>query len=536
MTSRLWYVFGVGALALVAAMVWVSAAMLELETAETNAKADAEYQERLRLALYRLDYKFSRMLAREADRDPTQYAPFFYQQGQWRASDLKKLRKNQVIARSPLLADKPEFVRLHFQVDAAGRFTSPQVLTGQWVELVEDFNAEANRANVQQLEEVQRLVDPQEIGAQLEEARKQTAAQTAQVAQSKRAQVAAEKKGLEPIWEGEELVFLRRVTIDGEPYTQGFLVDWPRLHATLKSEIEDLFRNATLRPATDETTDRRLFTLPVVLDAPRPARVALTRWTATHTVLAFTWAVVVAGLGAVGVALKKSIEFGERQRRFASLVTHELRSPLTTFRLYSDLLAEGLVKEKEKRATYHRTLQKESGQMTRMVENVIAHSRLEEGRAKLIRERILLTKLLDDVTADLAACAEQAGMELSVNAGGVADVALETDPAAVGQILHNLVENACKYGASPIHVGASVHHGTLRVSVRDHGPGVPPPVARRIFRPFERGARDETDPVRGLGLGLALSRGLAHDLGGDLTLDPPPDGGACFVLTLPASG
>jgi len=534
MTSRLWYVFGVGALALVAALVWVSAEMLDLEAAETNARANASYQERLRLALYRLDYKFSRMLAREADRDPTQYAPFFYQQDQWRARDLKRIRKDEVLAQSPLLTDKPEFVRLHFQVDAAGGFTSPQVLTGHWVELLENFSAEANRANVQQLEEVSRLVDPQQVGAQLEQAQKQTAAQ---VAQSKRAQVVAtDKKGLEPIWQGEELVFLRRVTIDGEPYTQGFLVDWSRLHAILKREIEDLFPDATLRPATDETTDRRLFTLPVVLDAPRPARVALTRWTATHTVLAFTWAVVLAGLGAAGAALKKSIEFGERQRRFASLVTHELRSPLTTFRLYSDLLAEGLVKEKEKRATYHRTLQKESGQMTRMVENVIAHSRLEEGRAKLIRERILLTKLLDDVTADLAACAEQAGMELSVNAGGVADVALETDPAAVGQILHNLVENACKYGGSPIHVGASVHHGTLRVSVRDHGPGVPPPVARRIFRPFERGARDETDPVRGLGLGLALSRGLAHDLGGDLTLDPPPDGGACFVLTLPASG
>jgi signal transduction histidine kinase len=65
---------------------------------------------------------------------------------------------------------------------------------------------------------------------------------------------------------------------------------------------------------------------------------------------------------------------------------------------------------------------------------------------------------------------------------------------------------------------------------------VPPPVARRIFRPFERGARDETDAVRGLGLGLALSRGLARDLGGDLTLEAPPDGGACFVLTLPVAG
>jgi len=70
--------------------------------------------------------------------------------------------------------------------------------------------------------------------------------------------------------------------------------------------------------------------------------------------------------------------------------------------------------------------------------------------------------------------------------------------------------------------------------VRDHGPGVPPDDAARIFAPFERGCRDSSDPVTGVGLGLALARGLARDMGGDLTLESPPDGGACFVLEVPA--
>ncbi len=73
---------------------------------------------------------------------------------------------------------------------------------------------------------------------------------------------------------------------------------------------------------------------------------------------------------------------------------------------------------------------------------------------------------------------------------------------------------------------------TLLLRVRDHGPGVPAALARKIFKPFERGDKSETH-IRGLGLGLALCRGLARDLGGDLTLDNPPDGGACFVLHLP---
>lgn len=116
------------------------------------------------------------------------------------------------------------------------------------------------------------------------------------------------------------------------------------------------------------------------------------------------------------------------------------------------------------------------------------------------------------------------------------DIAVLTDPAAVARILVNLVENAAKYAPGPITLGASVHHRTARLFVRDEGPGVPAEVARRIFHPFERGHRDETDPVRGLGLGLALARGLARDLGGDLTLEHPDTGGACFVLSLPLAG
>jgi two-component system sensor histidine kinase MprB len=71
--------------------------------------------------------------------------------------------------------------------------------------------------------------------------------------------------------------------------------------------------------------------------------------------------------------------------------------------------------------------------------------------------------------------------------------------------------------------------------VRDHGPGVPREQARRIFDPFERGGRDPADPVPGVGLGLALARTLARDMGGDLTLESPSGGGALFRVELPVT-
>ncbi len=111
-----------------------------------------------------------------------------------------------------------------------------------------------------------------------------------------------------------------------------------------------------------------------------------------------------------------------------------------------------------------------------------------------------------------------------------------TDVDQVGQILFNLVDNACKYavdGSDPtVDLRLAVADGRLRIGVLDSGPGVPARQVRAIFVPFERGANGGGDKP-GIGLGLALARGLARDLGGDLELKPRPGGGACFELTLP---
>jgi len=499
---KLWILFAGGVAAVVAVMASITDKMLDLERGETVAKHAVAYQQKLRIALWQLDHAFSEMLRREAERPPEAYA-------------------------GPL--DKPDFIRLHFQVDPGGAFSSPQVN--------DTLPPEVLARNCNTLTRIEGLVGEGNVTGRLKQAEEQTLALEKlkeDEAWVRRAQVAAaSKKGrvdtavgsLEPLWQAGELVFVRRAG----SRLQGFLVDWPKLEGQLLAGIRDIFPDAALAPASDdEAHDRRLFTLPVVLVASAPGAPSLRRWTATHTALAVTWAVVVLAVAGFGFALKKSVDFGVRQRRFASLVTHELRSPLTTFRLYSDLLAQGLVKE-EKRAIYHDTLRQESGRMARMVENVIAHARLEEGRAGLSRRRVSLAGLLEEAAPALRRCAEGAGLPLSI--GETPEATLLTDPAAVGQILFNLVENACKYGRSAIEVSATSDGGVARVRVRDHGPGVP--AAARLFRPFERAGRDEADPVRGLGLGLALGRGLARDLGGDLTHEAPADGGACFVLTLP---
>jgi signal transduction histidine kinase len=112
---------------------------------------------------------------------------------------------------------------------------------------------------------------------------------------------------------------------------------------------------------------------------------------------------------------------------------------------------------------------------------------------------------------------------------------VSTDVEAIGQILFNLVDNACKYARDTddrsIDVRARLAGEHLEFTVSDHGPGIRPEHARIIFAPFERGAHGPGDTIPGVGLGLALCRGLARDLGGDLTLEKP-NCGACFKLTV----
>ena len=112
------------------------------------------------------------------------------------------------------------------------------------------------------------------------------------------------------------------------------------------------------------------------------------------------------------------------------------------------------------------------------------------------------------------------------------------DPLTVERILVNLVDNACKYANggddTRIELTTEVTGSTASISVRDFGPGIAPTDAGRIFKPFQRARRDANQPNPGIGLGLALARGLARELGGDLTLDRPARGpGARFRLTIP---
>jgi len=358
-----------------------------------------------------------------------------------------------------------------------------------------------------------------------------------------------------PMWLGDGvdaasalLVLARRVRTPDSRCVQGILLSWPDLQAGLLAEIEDLFPRARLVPAVDvdpaaERSSRVLAAIPVALEAAAPSGVVAEGFSAARMTLALVWLAAMIAAVAVAATLRASVAYGERRSRFASAVTHELRTPLTTFRMYSEMLAEGMVRDEAQRRRYLRTLKVESGRLATLVENVLAYSRLEEGRAALQRRGVTVRELIDFVMPQLSQRTDEAKMRVVLRLpDDLADAVLETDRNAVAQILFNLVDNACKYAAraSNRHIDLlgrrDGHHAAI--SVCDHGPGIDPAFADDLFVAFRRAEQGSGEAVPGVGLGLALARGLARDLGGDLALDADADlltndPGACFTLRLP---
>jgi signal transduction histidine kinase len=343
---------------------------------------------------------------------------------------------------------------------------------------------------------------------------------------------------LEPLWIGDELVLARRVIVNGQEYIQGCWLDWPATRDSLLAETTDLLAAVHLEPAGDpaDPDERRLAGLPLRLAGALPPGALPAGNTPLGYPLLVAWICVLLATAAVGALLLGTVALSERRAAFVSAVTHELRTPLTTFRLYTEMLSGGLVRDEAQRGKYLTTLQAEASRLSHLVENVLAYARLERrGRTRPV-ERCTVAQLLERTAERLGERAVQAGMHLCVEVDAVRDAAVRADCAAVEQILFNLVDNACKYAAKSddrrIELRATCDARRVALQVSDHGPGISPVDARRLFRAFHKSASEAANSAPGVGLGLALSRRLARAMRGDLVLRPCAEG-ACFVLLLP---
>lgn len=651
-----WLLFAACIAVFTGAMLWISVRTLDLEKQRRQTAEDAQVQEKVRLALWRMDSLASALLIRENSR-PAYHYQAFYAPDDLFANATQSIPKGQALMPSPLFASLPDLVQLHFEV-VSGSTCSPQAPMGPQKEIASNWYATSPQsgqaaAKLKKLDELlkkhpevqtlpelsstptlelkqeppaeqkmktaalkdqkmdlqvtnnaieqtqraqilsrnlvaekaeisnapmKKIAPAPKPAAKTEIAAKETlgkdmspldkvkslyssrgsapggvgsrAAQPAAPATvlaeapapSQRQSLPALAGDLRPMWADAELLLVRQARLEGVPRLQGVWLDWPQLQARLIDTVRDLLPEARLlavSPDAARTDATALVTLPVKLLTGNVPITQLDLGSPLKPALAIAWACLIVAALSIAFVLHRAVLLSERRGAFVSAVTHELRTPLTTFRLYSEMLADDMVPEPERRREYLNTLCDESTRLMHLVENVLSFSRIERGRTAARMETVSVESLVQRIEPRLRQRTDQVGLTLKTNLDhAAAKASVTVDALAVEQILFNLTDNACKY-AEPdsdpreLHFSVTAEGRKVMFTLRDFGPGLSKQARKKLFQPFAKSATEAAHSAPGVGLGLALCRRLARELGGQLEHETMKERGACFCLALP---
>jgi two-component system OmpR family sensor kinase len=220
----------------------------------------------------------------------------------------------------------------------------------------------------------------------------------------------------------------------------------------------------------------------------------------------------------------------ERLRRFLADASHELRTPLASIRGYAELFRMGATEDKAGTEMAMRRIEDESKRMGVLVEDLLTLARLDETPEREPRPVDMAT-LARDAVEDARATAPERSISLS------ADGAALTlgDGHQLRQVLANLLRNALVHtpAGTAVEVSVAQDDGSVQISVRDHGPGLPPASSANLFDRFWRAEGGRERGKAGAGLGLAIAREVVEAHHGRIDAENAPGGGALFVVRLP---
>lgn len=236
---------------------------------------------------------------------------------------------------------------------------------------------------------------------------------------------------------------------------------------------------------------------------------------------------------------RKSQRLAQQQMEFVAGVSHELRTPVAVIRSASENLSSGVVSgERVKR--YGQMLEAEARRLSEMVERVLQYAGIESGLGFGNRVALAPAEIIE------------AAIDAAIPLVGPGDVQVQRDipadlppvlgdAAALRSAVQNLIANAVKYGGRDRWVGIRAQHvrerrrSEVRITVSDHGHGIPASEIPHIFEPFYRGGEAIERQIHGNGLGLSLVRRIVMAHGGRVSVSTRPGGGTTFTLALPAA-
>ncbi len=361
-----------------------------------------------------------------------------------------------------------------------------------------------------------------------------------------------------------ELVVFRKVWRDGQRYVQGLVIDRERFFAALVTapfDTSGLARSSSLLVARrgevlarDAGAESRAYDTAGALrgtllyqsrmSAPFSdfeLIFSVTRLPAGPGAVVIGWLAAVLALVLCGGTLlmyrlgARQLALARQQQEFIAAVSHELKTPLTSIRMYGEMLREGWAPE-GKRQAYYSFIHDEAERLTRLINNVLNLARMTRNELHVELRGVTVAQLVDLLHSKLGSVVSHAGRRYELNIeAGLTERMVMVDLDCFTQVFLNLIDNALKFTsgeqALQINVRRDAERG-IEFAVRDFGPGIPKDQLERIFALFYRGENALTRATAGTGIGLALVKRLVEVMHGRVSVvNRQP--GAEFRVLLP---
>lgn len=244
-------------------------------------------------------------------------------------------------------------------------------------------------------------------------------------------------------------------------------------------------------------------------------------------------------LGGVTLALRaadRAIRLSEMKSDFVSNVSHELRTPLASVRVFGEFLKLGRASSPEKAKEYGEYIETESRRLSRLIDNILDFSRIESGQKTYEFVEADLDGVLDSTLATFEVRTRRSGFTVELIGPESPLPPVRIDPDAVGQALHNLLDNAVKYSgeAKEITVRLFRERDSVVISVQDRGVGIAGDEQKKVFERFHRVGTGAIHDVKGSGLGLSIVHHIVRAHGGTVTVESELGKGSTFSIRLPA--
>ena len=342
-------------------------------------------------------------------------------------------------------------------------------------------------------------------------------------------------------------VLFRRVWHQNERYVQGILIDQvdfierliaPAFRESSLSSMSKLivaYRGSILqnyaadysrlyRPSTEQASNELLYQSRLIAPFGDIELIyTLARLPIGAGGKVIIWSAVVLAIVLVGGCLmllrlgQRQLALARQQQDFVSAVSHELKTPLTSIRMYGEMLREGWADE-TKRKSYYDFIFYEAERLTRLINNVLQLARMSRNEHAGNLNSMTVGEALAELKPRLESQLEPSGFDLVISGETEVDTAgIKVDIDWFIQIFINLVDNAVKFSANGVQKRVDIryqqmHDGKIQFSVRDYGPGIDPDQMKKIFKLFYRSENELTRETVGTGIGLALVQQLASSM------------------------